>query len=588
MEPLTLPMPTPGHEKKKSGPQKLRSRLSVRARWAKANSLLVLAALLTQIGLAAFPARGATFFIATNGNDSWSGAAPAFVSGTDGPWRTFTHINYGAKPGLHPGDVVYVRGGIYDHTSDSVATSIRLISLYGTPSSPIIISNYPGEWPVIYGSSSNNSTIALTHAAWVQIFGINSSNAYRSPCFQYVTNCEIARCDFGGGGAHIGYLPAFAMYNCSQFNWIHDCVVHDSPTRMRDDSTHNMTFGLFYSSNDFTACNLIESNVCYHAGHEALSSYGPSNVLAFNWVHNEPIHFRQDYMLFCGHRDLELGGSIGNHNVVEHNWFAHAGVVGNAGSHGIEVSDGSFEIIRNNYLVENDYSGFVVYGGKVRGIMSESNYIYNNTIAFNGFAQRYITNYDARTNITSVKDNRNWKNAVVFVHTTNNVFINNIVWGNDSDRIFQMDGAINLARLANNLIGSNPHFRNSTDGGAWTRALPDCSFTEGPAVDAGAFLARITSPSGSGTVLSVDDPHYFFAGLTAAGHVVPGDTIQLQGQTATAAIMTISGKTITVGRPLNWKQGQGVALAFSGAAPDAGAYEFAATSPAMKKEAAVP
>jgi hypothetical protein len=48
----------------------------------------------------------------------------------------------------------------------------------------------------------------------------------------------------------------------------------------------------------------------------------------------------------------------------------------------------------------------------------------------------------------------------------------------------------------------------------------------------------------------------------------------LQGQISTATITSISGNTITVATPLTWTNGQGLALAYGGAAPDVGACEY--------------
>jgi hypothetical protein len=277
---------------------------------------------------------------------------------------------------------------------------------------------------------------------------------------------------------------------------------------------------------------------------------------------------------------VELGGTIGNYNLVEYNWLAHAGVVGNGGSHGIETSDGAYEIIRNNYLINCDYSGFVIYGGKVAGTVSQSNYVYNNTIAFDGFAQRYVTNYDTNLNITGVTDNNLWKTAVVVVHTTNNMFVNNLVWGNYNNQVVLMDGPGDMLRFASNFVNINPQFPNPADGGPWTQSLPVCSIPlSSPAANAGAFLTTITSASGTGTTFTVSDANYFFAGMTAAGHTIPGDTIELQGQSVTVTITAISSNTITVSAPLTWTTGQGVALPYGGSAPNVGAYQFTRLPP---------
>ena len=91
-----------------------------------------------------------------------------------------------------------------------------------------------------------------------------------------------------------------------------------------------------------------------------------------------------------------------------------------------------------------------------------------------------------------------------------------------------------------------------------------------PAIDRGVFLTTATA-GGSGTVVAVADPHYFIDGFG----IVLGDEIQLEGQTASARIVSVdyAAKTLTLDQPLTFTAGQGVALKYSGKAPDIGAFE---------------
>ena len=54
-----------------------------------------------------------------------------------------------------------------------------------------------------------------------------------------------------------------------------------------------------------------------------------------------------------------------------------------------------------------------------------------------------------------------------------------------------------------------------------------------------------------------------------------GDLIQLQGQTLRVRVVHVdyTGNTLTLAEPLTWIAGQGVHLAYTGDAPDAGAFE---------------
>jgi hypothetical protein len=95
-------------------------------------------------------------------------------------------------------------------------------------------------------------------------------------------------------------------------------------------------------------------------------------------------------------------------------------------------------------------------------------------------------------------------------------------------------------------------------------------------IDKGTWLTTTTS-AGSGTNIPVTDAGYFIDGFG----ITDGDIIQLQGQTVTARITSIdyNTNTLTVNTSLTWTSGLGVALAYSGSAPDIGAFEFAGSIP---------
>jgi len=80
---------------------------------------------------------GNSFYISPDGDDKNPGTI-------DKPWRSLHKINE-----LKPGDVVYLRGGLYyiNHTI--------YITVSGEPHAYITIRNYPGERPILYGSDEN-------------------------------------------------------------------------------------------------------------------------------------------------------------------------------------------------------------------------------------------------------------------------------------------------------------------------------------------------------------------------------------------------------------------------------------------------
>lgn len=87
-----------------------------------------------------------------------------------------------------------------------------------------------------------------------------------------------------------------------------------------------------------------------------------------------------------------------------------------------------------------------------------------------------------------------------------------------------------------------------------------------------------TAGAGTGSVITVADPNYFYDGFSIPGE--SGDLVQLQGQTQTVRVIAINytTKQITVSQSLSWSSGQGIHLAFAGAKPDPGAFETGLTT----------
>jgi hypothetical protein len=90
----------------------------------------------------------ATLFVATNGNDANDGRS------VDRPLRTITR----AAQIVQPGDVVYLRGGVYP-------IQVRF-DRSGTASQPIVWASYPGEWAILDGS--DQTPVVSNDRVWVQ------------------------------------------------------------------------------------------------------------------------------------------------------------------------------------------------------------------------------------------------------------------------------------------------------------------------------------------------------------------------------------------------------------------------------------
>jgi PKD repeat protein len=83
-----------------------------------------------------------TYYVATNGKDSYNGLFPSYQSGSNGPFRTLNR----ASARVAAGDTVKIRGGTY---KEAVT-----VNASGTSSNRIRITNYSGESPIIDGAYS--------------------------------------------------------------------------------------------------------------------------------------------------------------------------------------------------------------------------------------------------------------------------------------------------------------------------------------------------------------------------------------------------------------------------------------------------
>jgi parallel beta-helix repeat protein len=117
-------------------------------------------ALLTLLS-AASTSSAATFYVAAAGSDTNPGTLSA-------PFRTITR----AAAAVRPGDVVEVRGGVYNEV-------VRLFNSKGTAAARIIFRNYAGEQPVIDGTGTLPRTdlVQLSTTEYTDFTGFEVRNS---------------------------------------------------------------------------------------------------------------------------------------------------------------------------------------------------------------------------------------------------------------------------------------------------------------------------------------------------------------------------------------------------------------------------
>jgi hypothetical protein len=122
-------------------------------------------------------AEAAKYYVATNGSDSYFGTNIA------APFATL-----GKAAGLATnGTLIYVRGGTY-----AVSSKISL-SKINTATQPIRIRAYPGETPVLDGSSFSDNLVSI-NGNYYQLYGLVFTNAGHNSIVISGSNNIVERC----------------------------------------------------------------------------------------------------------------------------------------------------------------------------------------------------------------------------------------------------------------------------------------------------------------------------------------------------------------------------------------------------------
>lgn len=515
------------------------------------------------------------YFVDTN-NSSANDSNP----GTEAlPWKTIARANQR----LSAGDTVYIKAGTYNNEA------INPVNSGTSDSARITYKNYKNDIVTIGNAVSTSTGLNLSGKSYVTVQGINFTGQNR---FLYITNGAkhniVAYCNFDNARLTNGAVATWAgsaVNYSSQYNWIHHCRFSKYGYFDSNDHSVVMDIGLEEDSQDQTRYNLIENNSFFHGGHHVVGVYGKYNVFRNNYFHNEPWSMGTSSSdrgaVLYGNRVLNFSGysSNGGRNLFEGNRVAYSSDPSdNNGSNGIALNS-SDNIIRYNTFVNNISAavGLSLTSSYLQSIVG--NKVYSNTFFNNGHNP-----YDPNDAMSSAVGLAIYSGSYVIRNNTfkNNLFSEHrIVVGEYNINTSDRKGLISQQTFLNNWDGDtqgDPQFvsADTRTNDPMNPAVPDLRLkSTSPCRDKGAYLAKITSATGSGTVISVDDAGYFFDGWGIPG--VSGDTIQIFGTSTKANIVRVDyvSNAITLDRAVSWTQGQGISLPYSGSAPDAGAYETA-------------
>lgn len=554
----------------------------------------------------------ATYYVATDGNDANSGTA------TNSAWL---HIGYaagnsGQRVGqLAAGDTVYIRGGTYYGNLNCIDRG-NGSGNSGTVGSPIAFRAYNGEIPIITDITNPESGVILKQKAYWLFDGLTWSNTFSAAYFENVTNFLITNCTFTTMRPDVSYTNQNYRYgnvtftgndqfnkilNCNFYKWGSIFTNVNSNCQWQIAGVH-ISFGLIGNTPPACYYNLVQGCTFQNGGHDCFQLNSAYNVIRSNLFHQEPWiatnsltgnfyynggscpRITPNNIGLWGARGTKPGGGDNNYldvgtnnntpdlrNVWEYNTMLYASFPPDSQA-GVAIEMGTrLGIYRFNSIAFSgaagiylNHSGSNLNADGTEAAQSTQNTIYHNTIYGNGLYNTY--GFSDADGFSYGFTMNTFHNA-----NTNNFIVNNIVWGNSPSNV---DSTIyTWQKWRTNWSGdyalSAPQFI-STNGAGYvfsSNSLPDFHLQAGsPGIDAGTWLATITSANGSGTSFTVDNSLYFSDG----NQIVTGDVIQLQGQTATATITANdwTNNVITFTPALTWTNGQGVSLQYSGSAPD--------------------
>ncbi len=477
-----------------------------------------------------------------------------------------------------PGDVVILRAGTYAEQLQPARS--------GTQDAPIVFAAQPGEEVVLTGPL--RPAIVLSGLSHIVVAGLTVRQTARWAALDESHHCVLRDNAFlgatdEGAGSKSGIWLRRAEYNRIEGN------------RLEDNPEDAMAL---VDANR----NVIQGNEFRNAGHALWAiRCGDENVVRGNFFWNDLEKIGEIYD--CDGQSGVYDYDATKRNLVEENEFAYVPSSGNHSPYsGIQFA-GQDTIVRRNIFHSTVGPGIILalYGQEARH--NTGNRIYHNVFYGTDFAGLDIAQGD------SMADN-------VLV---NNIFAGSRFVANDTRWDWWVDvldgkpiqvktARLDAFRLETNCIyydeasiGSpwllvygwrSPGWDEQHPISWWEANEPDLVAgtlevdpglvdpaggdfrirQDSPLVDAGAFLTHVRQ-TGSGTELPVEDARPFFDGYGIPGEV--GDTIRLEG-TETRAVVTavdLASGTLTLDRPVEFTEGQGVALDYLGAGPDIGAHE---------------
>ncbi len=332
----------------------------------------------------------ATYYVATDGDDSFNGLYPSRQEGTSGPFRTLGR----AADAVKAGDTVRIRGGTYQEASRW--------NTDGTEANPITITSYGGETPVIDGDKFKIppddygdlmkvggdwykvSNLEIHHSGWygLTVLGehgtIDNIFAYQnwgagillSGSYGVIQNCrswnnslqnEYFRPHSPGtwsSGIAVARAPSYCtVRSCVAWdNWGQGIDVYEADhITVEDCVAYNNQVNFYISDIKHV---LFQRNLAYCTPGNVIQGYVTQNNILmgderlFNSSDNTVIN----NLCLGGERNISIGKNVFENGLVANNTFVNASATGGAETTSVRIGAGRYTNARflNNIILQED------------------------------------------------------------------------------------------------------------------------------------------------------------------------------------------------------------------------------------------
>ncbi len=289
--------------------------------------------------LAVVPAQATIYYVATNGNDAYSGSELQ-------PFKTI-------KKGLtviKAGDTLYIRGGIYP---EQINSNVQVIPTGSSWQDAPVISAYSGETVVLQpGGGSEVINLSRSNIQYVIFIGLvlDASNLQRSCSSGY-------GCSYGIGATNGAHHVRFTNIEIKN-------AAGSGVLITRGGSTTPTSF-------EFLSCDV------HHNGTES-RDHGFYLSTSGNRVRNCKIHHNTGWGIHIYTGSLSV---TTNNNTIDGNEI-YSNAALSASAPGILIDNGAGNLVINN-IVRGNKNGIQVGAPFASGVTVSGTKIYNNTIYSN-------------------------------------------------------------------------------------------------------------------------------------------------------------------------------------------------------------